>query len=179
MIPPNVIGIRWSSPLTTSPAYRTRSTTFIISIKGSVSQWNVELLKSNEHLCYWRLFQQFPRILKSLTFRKNVENEKRNNSVNEIEHSCNCNQSNSNTFLQNIISLLLIWTFLWIIDHQVHHPRIPNYDLMRLGKRGSDFQAGFNFPLRPPGLGFTKKRTTEQENFGRQLVREGYFYFVT
>ena len=37
--------------------------------------------------------------------------------------------------------------------------RIPNFDLMRMGKRGYNRQMGFNFPLRTPGMGFMAKRS--------------------
>ena len=39
--------------------------------------------------------------------------------------------------------------------------RIPNYDLMRMGKRGRANQIGLKFPLRAPGM--ENKRTEESE----------------
>ena len=42
--------------------------------------------------------------------------------------------------------------------------RIPNFDLMRMGKRGYNRQMGFNFPLRTPGMGFAAKRSEEGES---------------
>ena len=40
--------------------------------------------------------------------------------------------------------------------------RIPNYDLMRMGKRGRANQIGLKFPLRAPGM--ETKRTEESGN---------------
>ena len=47
--------------------------------------------------------------------------------------------------------------------------RIPNNDLMRMGKRNPNKNLqGFNFPLRAPGMGFIRKRTPGMEFVGKR-----------
>jgi len=52
------------------------------------------------------------------------------------------------------------------------YKRIPNFDLMRMGKRGISSQMGFNFPLRAPGMGFNGKRSeTEKTEHGNDTSK--------
>ena len=47
--------------------------------------------------------------------------------------------------------------------------RIPNNDLMRMGKRREDKNLqSFNFPLRAPGMGFIRKRAPGMEFVGKR-----------
>ena len=51
--------------------------------------------------------------------------------------------------------------------------RIPNNDLMRMGKKSlNKNMQGFNFPLRAPGMGFIKKRKPGMEFVGKRSGME-------
>ena len=58
-------------------------------------------------------------------------------------------------------------------DEYLTEKRIPNNDLMRMGKKSlNKNMQGFNFPLRAPGMGFIKKRKPGMEFVGKRSAME-------
>ena len=61
------------------------------------------------------------------------------------------------------------------IDGKENMKRIPNNDLMRMGKRGMNKNLhGFNFPFRAPGMGFVNKRAPGMEFIGKRTPGEAF-----